>query len=96
MLYGFVNHEMTTTYLGSTTGLRLRHVQPTGHYGCTGKNADLTESAWVGGATRDFTDVDALAIEAERSRSGSAGAAGRSTCPPAATTRSCRPRPWPT
>ncbi|MEI5675130.1 MULTISPECIES: metallopeptidase TldD-related protein [unclassified Nocardioides] len=64
VLYGFVNHEVTTTYLGSTTGLRLRHVQPTGHYGCTGKTADLTQSAWVGGATRDFTDVDALAMDA--------------------------------
>ncbi len=64
VLYGFVNHELTTTYLGSTTGLRLRHVQPTGHYGCTGKTADLTQSAWVGGATRDFADVDALAMEA--------------------------------
>ncbi len=64
VLYGFVNHESTTTYLGSTTGLRLRHVQPTGHYGCTGKTADLTASAWVGGATRDFADVDALAVEA--------------------------------
>jgi predicted Zn-dependent protease len=63
VLYGFVNHEVTTTYLGSTTGLRLRHTQPTGHYGFTGKNADLTRSAWVGGATRDFGDVDALAIE---------------------------------
>ena len=63
VLYGFVNHELTTTYLGSTTGLRLRHTQPTGHYGFTGKTADLTRSAWVGGATRDFTDVDALAIE---------------------------------
>lgn len=59
ILYGFVNHEMTTTYLGSSTGLRLRHVQPTGHYGCTGKTADLTNSAWVGGATRDFADVSA-------------------------------------
>ncbi|WP_300599597.1 metallopeptidase TldD-related protein [uncultured Nocardioides sp.] len=65
VLYGFVSHEVTTTYLGSTTGLRLRHVQPTGHYGCTGKDAALTQSAWVGGATRDFTDVDALAMEAE-------------------------------
>jgi len=64
VLYGFVNHEVTTTYLGSTTGLRLRHVQPTGHYGCTGKSSDLTHSAWVGGATRDFTDVDALAMDA--------------------------------
>jgi predicted Zn-dependent protease len=68
VLYGFVNHEMTTTYLGSTTGLRLRHVQPTGHYGCTGKNSELTESAWVGGATRDFTDVDALAMDDELAR----------------------------
>jgi predicted Zn-dependent protease len=64
VLYGFVNHELTTTYLGSSTGLRLRHVQPTGHYGCTGKTADLSQSAWVGGATRDFTDVDALAMDA--------------------------------
>lgn len=68
VLYGFVNHELTTTYLGSTTGLRLRHVQPTGHYGCTGKTSDLTQSAWVGGATRDFTDVDALAIDTALAR----------------------------
>jgi predicted Zn-dependent protease len=40
-------------------------VQPTGHYGCTGKNADLSTSAWVGGATRDFTDVDAHTMEAD-------------------------------
>ncbi len=68
VLYGFVNHEVTTTYLGSTTGLRLRHVQPTGHYGCTAKTADLRESAWVGGATRDFADVDALDMEATVAR----------------------------
>jgi predicted Zn-dependent protease len=68
VLYGFVNHEMTTTYLGSTTGLRLRHVQPTGHYGCTGKPTDLSTSAWVGGATRDFVDVDPLALDAELAR----------------------------
>ncbi len=62
VLYGFVNHGVTTTYLGSSTGLRLRHVQPTGHYGCTGKTADRGRSAWVGGATRDFAEVDALAL----------------------------------
>ena len=47
------------------TGLRLRHVQPTGHYGCTGKNAELTNSAWVGGATRDFADVDGTRMAAD-------------------------------
>ena len=65
VLYGFVDHDVTTTYLGSSTGLRLRHAQPTGHYGCTGKPADLSTSAWVGGATRDFTDVDVAALDAE-------------------------------
>ena len=65
VLYGFVDHDVTTTYLGSSTGLRLRHVQPTGHYGCTGKPTDLSSSAWVGGATRDFSDVDALALDSE-------------------------------
>ncbi|MDQ6641087.1 MAG: metallopeptidase TldD-related protein, partial [Actinomycetota bacterium] len=59
ILYGFVNHGVSTTYLGSSTGLRLRHEQPTGHYGCTGKTIDLSTSGWVGGATRDFTDVGA-------------------------------------
>jgi predicted Zn-dependent protease len=68
VLYGFVNHELTTTYVGSTTGLRLRHVQPTGHYGCTGKPTDLSTSAWVGGATRDFDGVDPLALDAELAR----------------------------
>jgi predicted Zn-dependent protease len=68
VLYGYVDHRVTTTYVASTTGLRLRHVQPTGHYGCTGKSADLTDSAWVGGATRDFAGVDALALEAELER----------------------------
>ena len=63
VLYGFVSHSHTTTYLGTSTGLRLRHVQPTGHYGCTGKDTSLTRSAWVGGATRDFSDVDALTMD---------------------------------
>jgi predicted Zn-dependent protease len=30
LLYGFARHEMTTTYLATSTGLRLRHDQPTG------------------------------------------------------------------
>jgi len=68
VLYGFVDHEITTTYLGSSTGLRLRHVQPTGHFACTAKNAALTNSAWVGTATRDFTDVDPLAYDDELAR----------------------------
>ena len=65
ILYGFVDHDVTTTYLGTSTGIRMRHVQPTGHYGCTAKPTDLSTSAWVGGATPDFRDVDAHAMDAE-------------------------------
>ncbi len=96
VLYGFVDHDVTTTYLGSSTGLRLRHVQPTGHYGCTGKNADLTTSAWVGGATRDFSDVDAAgdggrAGPPARLGGAARGPAGRSLRHRAAPDRGLRP-----
>lgn len=65
VLYGYVEHAVTTTYVGSSTGIRLRHVQPGGHIGITGKDAALTRSAWVGQATRDFSDVDTHALGAE-------------------------------
>ena len=68
LLYGFVDHEVATTYLGSSTGLRLRHAQPTGHIACTAKDTALTTSAWYGAATNDFSDVDPLAIDDELAR----------------------------
>ncbi|MFE3112315.1 metallopeptidase TldD-related protein [Kitasatospora indigofera] len=58
LLYGFARHELTTSYLGTSTGLRLRHDQPTGTVELNAKTADLTGSAWAGAATRDFRDVD--------------------------------------
>ncbi|MEU9129773.1 metallopeptidase TldD-related protein [Kitasatospora sp. NPDC048540] len=62
LLYGFARHELTTSYLGSSTGLRLRHEQPTGSVELNAKTADLTGSAWGGAATADFTDVDLAAL----------------------------------
>ena len=64
-LYGFAEHRVTTTYLASSTGLRLRHDQPTGRLEYNAKSADGTDSAWVGTATRDFRDVDVGALDAE-------------------------------
>lgn len=68
LLYGYVEHGVRTTYVGSSTGLRLRHEQPTGHIGITGKSADLTRSAWVGQSSRDLSDVDVSALDAELAR----------------------------
>ncbi|MGH8824644.1 MAG: metallopeptidase TldD-related protein [Jiangellaceae bacterium] len=63
--YGYVEHTVATTYVGSSTGLRLRHEQPTGHISITGKSADLDRSAWVGHASADMADVDVAAIDAQ-------------------------------
>jgi predicted Zn-dependent protease len=67
-LYGFADHEVVTLYVGSSTGLRLRHALPRGFVTATGKSGDLSQSAWVGAATRDFTDIDPHAIDAELTR----------------------------
>ncbi len=64
-LYGFAEHLMTTTFLGTSSGLRLRHDQPTGRLELNAKSADLTSSAWTGTGTRDFTDIDVMALEAD-------------------------------
>lgn len=64
-LYGFANHEHTTSYLGTSTGLRLRHDQPNGTLELNAKSPDRTKSAWAGRATRDFKDVDPTALDAE-------------------------------
>ncbi|MFD7401076.1 metallopeptidase TldD-related protein [Streptomyces sp. NPDC059866] len=64
-LYGFANHELTSTYLGTSAGLRLRHDQPNGTLELNAKSPDRTRSAWAGRSTRDFKDVDPAALDAE-------------------------------
>jgi predicted Zn-dependent protease len=61
-LYGFAQHTVTSTFLGTSTGLRLRHDQPTGMVDINAKSADLARSAWAGQGTRDFSDVDVGAL----------------------------------
>jgi predicted Zn-dependent protease len=58
LLFGFAEHRVATTYLGSSTGLRRRGVQRTGKLELNAKTADFQSSAWLGRTTRDFSDVD--------------------------------------
>jgi len=67
-LYGFADHEVTTLYVGSSAGLRLRQALPRGFVSETGKSGDLSQSAWVGAATRDFSDIDPFALDTELNR----------------------------
>lgn len=48
ILYGFAFHDVTTTYLATSSGLRLRHEQGTGTLEMTGR--DGNSSAWFGQA----------------------------------------------
>ncbi|MEV5327746.1 metallopeptidase TldD-related protein [Nonomuraea sp. NPDC052634] len=61
-LYGFAEHSLTSTFLGTSAGVRLRHDQPTGRLEVNAKSADLKRSAWAGVSTEDFTDVDVSAL----------------------------------
>jgi predicted Zn-dependent protease len=63
LMYGFALHRMTTTYVGTSTGVRLRHDQPTGHVELTGRAPDGSRSAWMGAPTMSFTDVDPRAMD---------------------------------
>ena len=63
-LYGFAEHGVTSTFLGTSAGVRARHDQPSGRLELNAKSADLARSAWAGVSTRDFTDVDVAAVDA--------------------------------
>jgi predicted Zn-dependent protease len=67
-LYGFAHHELVSTYVGTSTGLRLRHDQPSGTLKLNAKSPDRTRSAWAGCSTRDFKDVDPAAMDTELAR----------------------------
>ncbi len=51
VLAGFAELDLDTLYLGSSTGLRLSHAQPTGAVSLVGRTADGSSSAWVAAPT---------------------------------------------
>jgi predicted Zn-dependent protease len=61
LLFGFAEHQMSSYFLATSTGLRRRFDQPAGRLELNGKSSDLTRSAWSGRHTRDFADIDIAA-----------------------------------
>ncbi|MEZ5116787.1 MAG: metallopeptidase TldD-related protein [Candidatus Nanopelagicales bacterium] len=66
--FGYAEHRLVTTYLASSRGVRLRHVQPEGRLEATAKSHGRTRSAWAGRATRWFDDVDPREVDEELRR----------------------------
>ncbi len=54
---GFASHAMATKYLATSTGLRLRHVQPAGRLELSCRSADRLQSSWAGIGGSTFSDA---------------------------------------
>ena len=61
--YGYAEHSVGTLYLGTSSGVRLRHVQPAARVELTGRSADGSRSGWAGVSTGSIRDVDVSALE---------------------------------
>ncbi|HEX2150035.1 MAG TPA: metallopeptidase TldD-related protein, partial [Actinomycetota bacterium] len=63
LLFGFAEHEQTTVYLATSTGLRRRHSGAEGKFQINAKTPDFKASTWAGLVTTTFQDVDVEAME---------------------------------
>ncbi len=63
--FGYAEHTVTTSHLGTTGGLRLRHDQPAARFELCGKSAGRTRSAWAGRSGRHFGRMDLASTPAE-------------------------------
>ena len=68
VLAGFVEHGVVTTSLGTSTGIRRRHVQPTGSLELTGRADGGARSAWAKVATPGFVGVTLEQLEEDLAR----------------------------
>lgn len=64
-LFAYAHHTSRSSYVASSTGLRLRHDQPSGYVEINAKSPDYAASVWVGTASTDFTDVDVGTLDAQ-------------------------------
>ncbi len=65
VLAGFVEHRTDTVCLGTSTGVRRRHVQPVGRVQLVARSADGSRSSWVGVGPGDFDSARIPAMEEE-------------------------------
>jgi len=61
-LFGYAEHTTSTTWLGTSTGMRRRHTRLDGLIELNAKTADFARSTWVGQTTDTFDDVDVPAL----------------------------------
>ncbi|SOD71374.1 predicted Zn-dependent protease [Jatrophihabitans sp. GAS493] len=65
LLFGFAEHQLSSTFVASSTGLRRRYDQPNGRVEINAKSGDFARSAWIGAHTTSFSDIDVTALTDE-------------------------------
>ncbi len=95
-LYGYAEHDVTTTYVASSAGLRLRHVQPDRPVRAHRASRPTARGRRGPGRAPTTSPTSTSPRTRRRWRSGSSGRAGGSTWALAGTRPSCRRPPWPT
>jgi predicted Zn-dependent protease len=63
--FGYAERGVSTVYLGTSTGLRQRHVQPAVRLEMTGRSDDGSRSAWAGQSADAVSRLDLAAIEGD-------------------------------
>jgi predicted Zn-dependent protease len=63
--FGYAEQAVTTYYLGTSTGVRLRFVDPEGRLELTAKSHERSRSAWAGRAGRTLAGLDLVAVDRE-------------------------------
>jgi predicted Zn-dependent protease len=63
LLFGYAEHASRSTYLASSTGLRLRHDQPAGRVEMNAKSCDHYASVWGGTVGTTVADIDVEELE---------------------------------
>lgn len=63
--FGFAEQIVDSIYLGSSTGVRLRHVQPTGRVEMNAKSADWSRSSYLGFSVRHPSEADVVTADRE-------------------------------
>ncbi|PZG24349.1 hypothetical protein C1I95_00015 [Micromonospora craterilacus] len=67
VLHGYAEHRSRTTFLGTSTGVRLRHDEPAGHLELTARDS-TGAPVWTNAVTSDFADVSVAALQDELDR----------------------------
>lgn len=68
LVSGYAEQRVTTTYLASSSGLRLRHEQPSAVLDLVATRPDGSASSWAGAGGASIADVDPSALLARLER----------------------------